>query len=92
MEPKTALLLWIIGGEMLKIHSSRFVVQQASHAVLPLRAGCLGQKQEKVGINQRVGCFKDEPDRRDLPHRITSADALGSVENCVNACAAKYYM
>ena len=55
-------------------------------------SGCSGQKQEKVSISQRVGCFKDEPDRRDLPHQITSSDALGSVESCVNACAAKYFM
>ena len=48
--------------------------------------------QEKVNINQRVGCFKDEPDRRDLPHQIANAAALGSVENCVNACAAEYFM
>ena len=61
--------------------------------ILEFHAGSVGQEQEeKVSIDQRVGCFKDEPDRRDLPHRITDAAALGSVENCVNACQAEYFM
>ena len=89
MDPKIALLLWMIGGKKFKNYAGSLDAQQVSNSPT---AGCVGQKQEQVNINQRVGCFKDEPDRRDLPHQITSAAALGSVENCVNACAAEYFM
>ena len=44
---------------------------------------------------QHVGCFKDDPSKRDLPFPITEEDdhdAQGSLEGCVKACQKMYFM
>jgi hypothetical protein len=58
-----------------------------------LKAVILACAGQHVQLSQRVGCFKDDPTRRDLPNEVTGHDgAFGSVENCVQACAKRYFM
>jgi endothelial-specific receptor tyrosine kinase len=69
------------------------MLRSATTLVILLLVTTLTSAQFFGGVqSQHKGCFKDDPSKRDLPHKIYAQDAQGSVAHCIEECAKAYFL